>query len=508
MEKEHKSHRHRDKSNQEEKNYHHYVDEKGNPIQFSLWCNERVHKIPVNSMIRVSKRCLSLAKSNDFQGSIVHPVSEDALTAFLLACELKPFKVSASNAIELLELSQEWGIRSLENFVINYIQKKGIQQSSKKDHLGKLLSTLEDDEADISNHIREVARDFNNFLLDDRLANVHPEQLFRILSQAEIRPIDQQRLTDFIMNLFESVPEKAVPLSLKVDFDLLDHNQMEKVFQTREFHEQSIAYFASKALSDFRNKFASMLAMIDIKYLREMQEIRESIVKKRNIKLENFQKPFPDQIKELKKVIAVQQKQINNLKKIRDTQRKAMASAMKNYKAKKAQLDKEFKRIDSIVHEVHDTQNDRFSVIKSKMDELAAPITKNTIQTITSTVSRDFHRRDLIKKGIEERRNRFIQNSDDVAANVGNVALSLQNLQNRIQDTRATFAAKIIKDQLRQDSFLRDTTNQYAIFDIEPRFWELTSDNVKLAQERVDKMESKVRDSCPTSVKRKKSQRP
>lgn len=507
MEKEHKSHKHHDNSKQEEKHHNRYVDAKGNPIQFSLWCNERVHKIPVNSMIRVSKRCLSLAKSNYFQGSIVHPVSESALTAFLLACELKPFKVTASNAIELLELSQEWGIRSLESFVNQYINQKGIKQSSKTDHLGNLLSTLEDDEADNSNEIRDVARNFDKYLLDERLADVHPEHLFKILSQAEVRAIDQQKLTDFIMSLFESNPEKAVPLSLKANFEYLDNNQIETIFQTREFHRQSMGYFAAKALSDFRNRYAAMLANIDVKYLREMQEIRDHIIKRRTIKLTNFEQPFPSQIKDLHKVVAVQQKQINQLRKIQDTQKKAMAAALKSYKSKKEQLDKEFKRIEAIVNEVHGTQNDRFSVISSQINEGVAPITKQTIQTLAGLVSRNYHRRELMKKGLEERRGRLVQNCEDVTANAGNVSLLLQNVQDRIQDTRATFASKIIKDQLRQDSFLRDITNQFSLFDIEPRFWELNSDQVKLAHERVNKMESKVRESCPTGTKKRISQR-
>lgn len=491
MQKEHSSQKHREKP--EEKHRQHYLDANGKPIQFSLWCNHRLYKIPVNSMIRVSKRCLSLAKSNDFQGSIVHPVSEDALTAFLLACELKPFKVTASNALELLELSQEWEIRSLNEFVTAYISKKGVKQSNDIDHLGRLLSVLKKEEADSCNEIRNVARNFNEYLLDDRLARIHPEHLFRILSQAELRPIDQQRLTDFIMSLFESDPEKAVPLSLKVNFELLDKDQLEKVFQTREFHEQSIAYFASKALTDFRHKFSNMLTSIDSKYFRNLQAIRDHIIKRRTIKLANLEVVFDQQVRELQKVIAVQQKQINKLKNVRDERRKAMSIVLNNYKTKKEKLDKEFQKIDAIVNEVHGTQNDRFSVIKGQIDERVAPITKFVVQNLTSLVSKNFHRRDLMKKGLEERRSRLVQFCEDVAANVSSTSLSIQNLQDRVTETRAAFASKILKDQLRKDSFIRNTQNQFAIFDVEPRFWELTSDQVKLAQEIVDKMESKVR---------------
>lgn len=499
MEKDRKSHKHQEKENQEEQHYSRYLDSKGNPIQFSLWVNDQVYKIPVPSMIRVSKRCLSLAKSNEFQGSISHPVSKDALTAFLLACELKPFKVTASNAFELLELSQEWGIRSLESFVNQYIQQKNIKQPKSVDHLGRLLSNLERDDADVRHEIANVARNFNQYIVDDRLSNVHPEHLFHILSQAEKRPINQDKLVDFVMKLFDTDPDKAIPLSLKINFDFLTEEQLEKIFQTREFHEQSIGYFVAKAISDSRNTAKNQLTNIDIKYLRDMSAIRDHVLRHRTANLKNLEESFSEEVKELKRIISVQQKQINQLKKTRDLQRKAMSDYMKSYKAKKNKLDKEFQRIDTIVNEIHGTQNDRFVVIKGQIDERVAPITKFALQSIVGTTSRSYHKRDLIRKAVEERRNRYIQNYEDVAANVNNLFLTIKNVQDKIQETRATFASKVVRDQFRQDSFLRNIENQFNAFDIEPRIWELTSDIVRLAQVRVEKMESRVRSLCPVT---------
>ena len=138
-------------------------------------------------------------------------------------------------------------------------------------------------------------------------------------------------------------------------------------------------------------------------------------------------------------------------------------------------------------------------VIKGQIDERVAPITKFALQSIVGTTSRSYHKRDLIRKSVEERRNRYIQNYEDVAANVNNLFLTIKNVQDKIQETRATFASKVVRDQFRQDSFLRNIENQFNAFDIEPRIWELTSDIVRLAQVRVEKMESRVRSLCPVT---------
>ena len=157
----------------------------------------------------------------------------------------------------------------------------------------------------------------------------------------------------------------------------------------------------------------------------------------------------------------------------------------------------DYNKIDSIVNEVHDTQNKRFDTIRGHIDEGVAPITKFALQSLASITSHNFHKRDILKKGLEERRNRYLQNCQEVSISENNEEILLKNLQDKINDVRAIFAAKILKDQLRKDSFLRDTTNQFAIFDIEPGLWELTSNQVQLAASKIDSLESKIKSRCP-----------
>ena len=89
---------------------------------------------------------MALVKANGYQGTITHPVSEETFEAFLAACKLEQFKVTLNNAFELLELAQEWGIPSLETFVMNYIVAKRVKRRDTGDPLGDLLIHIQEEQ--------------------------------------------------------------------------------------------------------------------------------------------------------------------------------------------------------------------------------------------------------------------------------------------------------------------------------------------------------------------------
>lgn len=478
------------------------MTESPQPKMFSLWCNEKNHKFPVDTFARVSKRCAALVKANDFQGAIPHPVSEEVFTAFSLACQLKPFKVTLTNAFELLELAQEWGIPSLEQFVNNYIESKGLKKQDDGDSLGQLIQHLEDDESDLSADIAGVAKRFNDFLRDDRLALVHPEHLFKILMQAEPRRINQQLLINFVMKLFETDPEKAVPLSLRIDFDRLSSSQIEDIFQCREIHEQAIGYFIAEAMSAIRDKQQTDLASNEQKYIKQMQEIREYIVKHRALALAKVENEFEAETNEITSLIDKQQKEIELLQKIREEQRLEMQESKRNYEVTKQKYQRELERQQEIMNSKQRIDAERRQKINNFVDEQIVPLLDNLDVRLGEIEEKNNRKQDAVSKALDEKSSPYMKSLEDTNSFFNKTENQVQYIQDSISETGAVFAAKIINDQLKRDGYMRDTTHKFEIFDADPKLWDLNSEKVEKSEEILKRLEDRVRKSCPLNLKR------
>ena len=475
-------------------------DKHNKPKEFSLWCNEKNHKFNTDTFARVSKKCASLVHANDYQGAITHPVSPEAFNAFSLACHLKPFKVTLTNAFELLDLAQEWGIPSLENFVGKYIHQKGLKRQEEDDHLAKLLAKAEDVKSDISNEVAGIARNFNEFLIDERLARVHPEHLFKILMQAENRRINMQLLIDFVMKLIENEPEKAVPLCLRLDFDKVSEHQNEEIFQCREMHEQAMGYFIAEALSTLRNKAQDELTNVEQRYIKEIQDIKDTLTKQRNEQLDAVNEEFEKETKEIEDLIKKQQKQIDQLRQLRDKHRKMAKEEEARFEETMNGFKDDLEKQLEIKDNLQKLEEARRAKIRKLVSEMVVPI-QNTVSQRCDEITRDDnHRRDLFQKDIFEWRERYLHNYEEIKAQINKIDLDIQYIQKRVSETRGTIAAKIITDQLRHDSFLRRIEKRFEVFNTEPGFWNLTPEQVEESEVIVKKLENRVRSSCPLNV--------
>ena len=473
------------------------------PSDFSLWCNERVHSFPAATFSRVSKKCAALVKANDYQGAIDHPVKEETFNAFSDACRLKPFKVTLTNAFELLDLAREWGIPSLEAFVRGYIKQKGLIVIDDDDYLTLLLQHAPDSTKDISSAIAGVARNFNKYLRDERLAEVHPEHLFKVLIQAEHRKIDQQLLIDFVMKLLESQPEKAVPLCLRIDFDRLTSDQIETIFQTREIHEQAMGYFIANALSSARDKQQYDLTESEQVYIKEIQDIREYILKHRTVALAKIQDEFEDELRGLNELIESQKKQLEELREIRIKQLEDIDQESLAFEEQMKKFDRELERITDIVEKKMEMAEKRRALLRSKVNAAIIPLREFFENRLEDISGNDVHRRNLMQKAIYEMRDAFLQKHDEITNMINQLEQDIQAIHNRIMETRATTAAKIVSDQLQRDYFIRNIDRRFDVFNVDPPIWELTSDQVREAEEIVQKLEFRIRDSCPINVKHK-----
>lgn len=465
--------------------------------EFTLWCNEKNHKFPVDTFARVSKRCAALVKANDYQGAIKHRVSEDVFDAFSQACQLKPFKVTLTNAFELLELAQEWGIPSLEQFVNNYIESKGLKKQDDNDALGQLLKHLEDEDADLTDDISAVSKKFNDYLRDDRLKQVHPEHLFKIIMQAEPRQINQQLFIDFVMKLFEEEPEKAVPLCLRVDFDRITDSQNEEIFQCREMHEQAMGYFIAEALSAIRDKEQTDLSSTEQKYIKLLQDIREYIVKHRAIALSKVENEFESETKQLNDLIEKQQNIIEELRQLRDQQRQQIAENTQKYNVEYQKFERELERQQEVISQKQKIEQKRKENIQNEIETQCVPIEEMYEQKSSEIDSNDLHRRENVEKALNEFRDRYLDNYQDVKALHNGTTNTINSILDRINEMRACFASTVLNDELKDDAYMRDTSKKFEVFAMDPKLWDLTPESVQQAEEFLKKLEDRIRKSCP-----------
>ncbi|OHT14570.1 hypothetical protein TRFO_14968 [Tritrichomonas foetus] len=480
--------------------------------KFSLWCNEKLHEFPADTFTRVSKKCAALVKANDYQGTITHQVSDETFEAFSAACKLEPFKVTLNNAFELLELAQEWGIPSLETFVTNYIVSKGLKRRDIGDPLGSLIIHLEEEAEEpalvrdvkhielIRQDIEGVAHMFNQYLTDERLSQVHPEVLFKIMMQAEEHHINQQLLIDFVMKLLETEPEKAVPLCLRIDFDLLTDSQVEEIFQCREIYEESMGYFIAFSMSAIRNKQQHNLAETEQRYLKEMQEIREIIIKDRAGALSKVTEEFEAKMKELNELADNQEDQIKELKQLRDEQQKLLDEEDERFDKEAHRFEKEMIRQKDYLDQMQMAVNERKHRVVEKVKEGCQPIIDDASNRIKETMEEDAKRREQVKSGLNQLMRRLQKAQDVEKARITEIDQEIDLIHNRIVDSFSAVAAKIVRDQYKYNSFLRDIDSRFEIFRAEPKIWDLDADKVEEQEKIIQEFESKLRKTCPINV--------
>lgn len=474
---------------------------------FKLRCNGQTYEIPATTFSKVSKKCAALIKSNDYQGVINHPVSDESLESFICACNLQQFKVALNTAFELLDLSREWGIPTLEAFVLDYIRSKGIQRDESKDYLGPLLEHLEDEESNsqyISNEISNIARHLNKYLDDDRLREVHPEILFKILNQADPDDYDQQLFVNFVMKLFEDEPEKAVPLTLMMNFDLLTLDQGEEVFQCREMHEQALGYFIAASMSSSRNKTELENDNIEQTQMNEIQEIKDEIKKRRLISLTKLQNEFAAEKAEIMNIIEQQSQQIAKLTKLREYQQDKINENNAIFERAAAKFDREILRQKTLLRKKRELLTERRQTILEEYERQSSVIQESAENALNDFDTRTKTKTDALQRKINPTVNKIIKKTNDLKNNSTELHNKLDDANKCVQANRDLLAAKIVHDQVRFNQFLRDLSTKYDAFKTDDKIWDLDADKVEEAEKLIIQIEKKITQKCPLNVNVKK----
>ncbi|OHT04511.1 hypothetical protein TRFO_28025 [Tritrichomonas foetus] len=487
---------------------------------FSLWCNNKRYDFEAEVFAKMSRKCAQLVREGQTQGIIERRIRTETFDAFVAACQLKAFKVTATNAYELKNLAIEWGVSSLETFVDNYIKSKNLRPPSRIDHLGVLIDHL-DHGIDDPNDILAVANNVNDALRDDRFERVAPEVIFKILIASDQKRqdlqqadplqdppkpdhqiLDQQLLIKFTLNLMKDpqLITSAIPLTLMIDFKLLTKEQRDFIFQCKEMHEQNIGYFVAHSMSATRNKAERELAQSEAQLLTDLNALRENLKQHQRSNAAKLKKEQEESIGDLKEALLKQQETIKDLQdRGVEFESQLDADADKHedrFQKMKGILDE----IDQYTSQRNSIATDKEVLIKGQVADQLAPLKQELNEQVKKLSLDDATR----CAELEERLIRLVDGEKkrlrQLATRIDDSTEDVDTTNVELSDIKATLAAKIVHDRLRFDKFLRKTDDRFAVFiktDTEPGVWDLAPERVAQAEQFVVQIENIVDANCP-----------
>jgi hypothetical protein len=344
---------------------------------------------------------------------------------------------------------------------------------------------------DLDGDIADVATNVNDHLTDPRLADVHPESLFKILLLATQQgTLDRERFIPFLISLLDRDPQKAVPLSLLLDFEQLTASQRNDVFQCREIHELAMGYFLAASMSLARDNAAKDLASVIRKLKGKIKSIQKAGSVRQSDGLKKFNEDSERELNELKEISARQKKQIAELTEIKVARKKALKEGKAVFEKQLTELREELAR--------------QKELAKQKRDEVEARRTRllSEIEGGVAAFRTDIENRleDEGKKNAARRRedeNEWENAAELGRENVREEEIAMENLteqtvevKRNIAEWRAVFAGKIIRDRIRTDNWMRETEKRFEEF-AKLGVWEIDEDQLREAEIMLDKLEQK-----------------
>ena len=437
-----------------------------------------------------------LMRDGQYQDVINRRLNTSTLEAFIAACQLQQFRLTPQNAFEIQELAVEWGVPSLRKFASDFIKERGLTPPASVDYLGILIEHLEQGKND-TNDVLAVANYVNDVLADERMFKLTPEMIFSIISAADPQTIDQNLLIKFVMRLFERAPSAAVPLVLLIDFDRLTPQQRDFIFQCREMHEENIGYFVARALSSARNKAERELAQNESKLLTDLDKLRDDLKKYQRQALAKLRADQDASIGKLRDTLRQQQSQITEMKEAVQAQKDEIERAAENHEREFADMADMLKAMDKITSRKSVQTEGQEKMIKAEVSDQIARL-KRELEDKMSEVEEDDARRcadlhDELKGPIDEQEKRLHQ----FMARAEGIVKSLNSTNEELRDLKAALAAKIVKDRLRFDKFIRQTDNRFKVFEQSPGVWDLKPERVRESEKFIENIEARVDQLCP-----------
>lgn len=463
---------------------------------FTLHRGTRSFTFENDIFMRMSKRCAKLIKEGTTEAIIEQQIRPDTFEAFTQACTLRPFKVTSQNAYELKKLSEDWEVNSLLKFVNEYIQKKGLSPPPEVDFLGILLDHLKnnhDDPKDIEN----VSVYINPALRDERLEQLPPEVIFRIVNQADPDQVDMSLLINFTIHLFESKPSSAVPLVLLLNFDKMSKEERDIIFQNKDVHELNIGYFLIQALSSARNKAEKDLNAAKSELENQLNNLRENVKEDQDETFKQVKSRQDESLNNLKERLNKMAESLQELEKNAEEQRATVEASAQQHESTFGELNGTLTTIDELIEKRNAESKGASEQVAQEVaqqidqlrEEMDGRVKQSKLDDVTRVKKLETDAKEVID--VQQKRLKELKKSADDLVNM------LNSTNNNLYDLKAKLAAKIVRDRLRYDKFIRKTDNRFELFTQEPGLWGLKEDAVQNAENFIQEIEDQIDKFCP-----------
>jgi uncharacterized protein YjgD (DUF1641 family) len=490
-------------------------------VPYILWWNEKPYEVDKEIFSRFSKKFKDELKKpeNANQMDIVvnnyagEKVDDQTFIAFVNACQLRSFDVNKNNIYDLQHLASvtQWDVPSLRAFIEEHIAKNGIVPPDTVDYLGILIDKVEaqkDEYKDWEN----VANVVRSALKDPRFIEVPPDVIYEILDIAEKKGnIVGKELNAFILQTLDVKPETAIPLLLRADFEEFKPQDIQEIYEQPLVHTMNINFFTASALSALQNKNDALIKKSQRAQNLEFKCLEFAIDKMCEENKQKLQMSYKDEIDEIKDEIYRQHSIIEKLHERINAHKKRIQLAERKQISRREPID------EKIVEEMKNEVRRELDIMQ---EDITNALTKHD-ENIKKMLD---HASEYAEKHFNEASTRSSNQLSNVQGELGKLinlghetqeAIDAVNWQ--LGEARKSFCAKVARDKIRYDKFLRKTTNKFRIFDREPRLFNLTSTDVKKAEDFLIMVEKHIDEYCPlrqpeinptpSERKRKKSQK-
>ena len=427
---------------------------------FNIEFQGRTFRVDPKIFCKMSSKFKRLYNENPEGMQFDDNVSQEAFIAFISSCQLKSFSVSPDAAQDLLKISREWGVPSLEQYAIDVCKKNGIMVHPAIDPIGDLVAKQEQ-EKDTARDYQRAATVFIDSLDDDRLIEMNPEPLFRIVAYAEKLPnFDEKKFAEFVIKLHSKAPESAVLLALRANFDNFFENGpvpegYDILFKSQQMRSQSLSFFVAYALSNMRHKASKEITETELKIKNTLAGFYYSEDEDLKTFSQQLQQAHDNEMNKLRERYQSQDDEVQRL--IKELTRTAdclttgpLSPEGMGDPALKLVSENAIKRLDKLCEEVQTRLNQNHDEHKEKMQSDVLAQEKEWEDEYNNP-----------EKAVAESREKLVS-LGDVSKKYDE---SISQIDKDLDNIRYSIYAKIANDYVRSDKGMRDTSNMYSIFE-------------------------------------------
>ena len=463
---------------------------------FTLTCGSETHSFAANMFAKMSKRGKSLLKRGITAGVSKCRADPATFKIFTAACQLEKFRVNASNVTQLLNLALEWQVPSLERFCQEFIKKKGVKAQDAASPVDWLVRQCErgcEEPADIL----AVAEVINEALLDDRLLSLPPEVIFEIVEKADREKLDEQRLVTFVMRLLEVKPSSAGPVILLLNRELLSAQQRGKIARNRKIHEQDVQFFVGWTVSHMRNQTEKDIRELVSAFRNREGELESEYEKKQNHQTQKLRRALVQAVEGLRKEVEENQAKINAMIQAAKREANELAKEQKDEQTKLKTLQAEVARVNDICGIISKHSVSAAEEVKLSVGEEIDALKKELEEKITAVSSAHMNSCQEILDGHTKVMDEQRQLIDKMFGKVDKMSDTEADLSIDIGNVKAILLAKIIRDKIRSDKYIRDSEHRFDLFNDDIPSWNQTADQARKAEEFIVNLEAKLDKLCP-----------